>query len=504
MRYGEECGPVEQKVWRQLSPAELVEAAIRRGEGVLLENGAFCASTGRFTGRSPQDKFFVAYPGCRLPRERHQWMDEAHFERLFEKVRQHLHERGMYVFDGAVNQHPGYRVPVRFYTEYAWHNLFVQQLFLPATAGEVPQLEVYGAPTLQADPAEDGTRSETFIVIHLARGIVLIGGTEYAGELKKSVFTVMHHVLAERGVLPMHCSATVGAQGDVALFFGLSGTGKTTLSADPKRFLIGDDEHGWADDGVFNMENGCYAKCIDLSADREPDVYRAIRFGAVLENVVYDDRRRPLYSDKSRTENTRAAYPLSHIRNVEPTGRGGHPKYIIFLSADASGVLPAVARLDPEDARKHYLLGYTSKLAGTERGVADPEPTFSACFGAPFLTDRPGRYADMLMERIRRHDVHVYLLSTGWVGGGYGQAPRIPLAVTRELVHLILSGALDDVPTTRDDELYLHVPLAIPGVPSAYLQPQQAFADPALYAQRRRQLAESFRRTLSALESIPV
>jgi phosphoenolpyruvate carboxykinase (ATP) len=497
-------GLVKRGTWRRLTPVELIEAAIARGEGVLLANGAFCASTGKFTGRSPQDKFFVAYPGCPLPRERHQWLSEAQFERLFAKVRAHLDQTGGFIFDGAVNQHPAYRIPLRFYTEFAWHNLFVQQLFLPGSPDVAPEVEVYAAPTLKADPAQDGTRSETFIVLHLARRVVLIGGTEYAGELKKSIFTLMYHLLAERGVVPMHCSATVGQDGDVALFFGLSGTGKTTLSADPKRRLIGDDEHGWADDGVFNMENGCYAKCIDLSEEREPDIYRAIRFGTVLENVVYDNRRMPLYADRSRTENTRAAYPLAYIRNAEPTGRAGHPSVIVFLSADASGVLPAVARLTPEDARRHYLLGYTSKVAGTERGVVNPEATFSACFSAPFLTDRPTRYADMLMERIRRHNVRVYLLSTGWVGGGYGAVDRIPLALTRELVDKVLSGALDDVPTRRDDELFLEVPEAVPGIPEKYLRPDLGFADPAVYRERREQLAAAFRRTLQVLEEVPV
>ncbi|MDQ0188665.1 phosphoenolpyruvate carboxykinase (ATP) [Alicyclobacillus cycloheptanicus] len=481
-----------QGTWKRLNSTELVEEAIRRGEGALLANGAFCAHTGKFTGRSPKDKFFVAYAGCPLPTERHQWITEAQFDRLFAKVQAHLQATGGYVFDGAVNQHPTHRVPVRFYTEFAWHNHFVQDLFLPGNPDVAPQYTVYGAPTLKAVPEEDGTRSETFIVIHLKRGIVLIGGTEYAGELKKSIFTLMHHHLAERGIMPMHCSASVGEAGDVALFFGLSGTGKTTLSADPARRLIGDDEHGWAEDGVFNMENGCYAKCIDLSREKEPDIYDAIRFGAVLENVVYDDARLPVYGDRSLTENTRAAYPLSFIRNIEPSGRGGHPQVIIFLSADASGVLPAVARLTPEDARKHYLLGYTSKLAGTERGVVSPEATFSACFGAPFLTDRPVRYADMLMERVALYDVPVYLLNTGWVGGVYGQVDRIPLKVTRDLVNRIIRGELNDVPTVRDDELFLNVPTEIPGVPDAYLHPQREPAHSADYGNRRVALAKSF------------
>lgn len=484
--------PVIQGTWQRLTPAELIEASIRRSEGALLANGAYCAHTGKFTGRSPKDKFFVSYEGCPLPADQHQWLSEAQFERLFAKVQAHLAATGGFVFDGAVNQHSTHRVPVRFYTEFAWHNLFVQRLFLQGDADVTPQYTVYGAPNLKASPEEDGTRSETFIVIHLKRGIVLIGGTEYAGELKKSIFTLMHHHLAEQDIMPMHCSASVGEAGDVALFFGLSGTGKTTLSADPARRLIGDDEHGWASDGVFNMENGCYAKCIDLSREKEPDIYDAVRFGAVLENVVYDAARNPVYSDRSLTENTRAAYPLAFIRNIEPSARGGHPQVIVFLSADASGVLPAVARLSPEDARKHYLLGYTSKLAGTERGVSHPEATFSACFAAPFLTDRPVRYADMLMERAAKYDVPIFLLNTGWVGGAYGEVDRIPLKVTRDLVDRIIRGELNDVPTVRDEALYLNVPVAVSGVPDVYLHPEHDASHRLDFEQRRAELAQSF------------
>lgn len=495
---------MNQENWRRLSPVELIEAAIRRSEGVLLANGAFCAHTGKFTGRSPKDKYFVDYPGCTLPKEAHQWLTEAQFDRLFAKVQSHLDKVGGYVFDGAVNQHPMYRVPVRYYTEYAWHNLFVQQLFLAGSQDEDPQYTVYGVPTMKADPKVDGTRSGTFIVVHPGRGIVLIGGTEYAGELKKSIFTLMHHHLAELDVMPMHCSASVGERGDVALFFGLSGTGKTTLSADPARQLIGDDEHGWGKDGVFNMENGCYAKCIDLSAEREPDIYNAIRFGTVLENVMYDEHREPLYDNRSLTENTRAAYPLSFIRNFEPNGRGGHPEVILFLSADASGVLPAVSRLSPDDARKHFLLGYTSKLAGTERGVLHPEATFSACFGSPFLTDRPSRYAEMLMDRVAKYNVPVYLLSTGWVAGGYGETGRMPLDLTRDLVNRIIAGELNDLKTTRDDALFLNVPESIDGIPDKYLHPERGFKNSELYDDRREQLAHSFSQVLDKFSTLPV
>ncbi|MCF8565785.1 phosphoenolpyruvate carboxykinase (ATP) [Alicyclobacillus tolerans] len=487
---------MNQSHLQRLSAPALIEEAVRRGEGALLANGAFCAQTGKFTGRSPKDKYFVDGEANSLPKESHQWLTEEQFERLFVKVQQSFDETGGYVFDGAVNQHPEHRVPVRFYTQFAWHNLFVQRLFLPGTASQEPVYTVYGAPLAKADPAVDGTRSETFIVLHPGRRIVLIGGTEYAGELKKSIFTMMHHHLAQRDVMPMHCSASLGADGDVALFFGLSGTGKTTLSADPDRMLIGDDEHGWGSDGVFNMENGCYAKCIDLSEEKEPDIYHAIRFGAVLENVVYDESRQPDYSDRTLTENTRAAYPLNFIRNYEPSGRAGHPNAIVFLSADASGVLPAVARLTPEDAKRHYLLGYTSKLAGTERGVVNPEATFSACFAAPFLTDKPARYADMLMERVARYNVPVYLLSTGWVAGGYGNVGRMPLHLTRDLVKRILRGELDDLDTTRDNELFLSVPKSIPGIPNQYLHPRDGFANEDEYEQKRSELVRMFSEVL--------
>jgi len=488
------------RVQIRLSIPELVEASLCRKEAVLLSNGALTAATGQFTGRSPKDKYFVVSEAVSsFPREMHQWVTEEQFEGLLSKVKTHLSNQGSFQFDGAVNHHPTYRTNVRFYTEYAWHNLFVRNLFIPTDGSEHPEYTVFCAPNVRADPVVDGTRGETFVVLHPARGIVLIGGTEYAGEMKKSIFTMMHHHLVERQVTPMHCSASVGEAGDVALFFGLSGTGKTTLSADPKRQLIGDDEHGWSADGVFNMENGCYAKCIDLSQKKEPDIYDAISFGAILENVVYDATRAPDYGDKTLTENTRAAYPLSHVRNVEPSGRGGHPSAIIFLSADATGVLPAVARLTPEDARKHYLLGYTSKLAGTERGVTQPEATFSACFASPFLIHQPTRYADMLMEQIVQYNVPVYLLNTGWVGGGYGETSRMPLALTRGLVDLILSGQLNHVETKRDDNLWLSVPVAVPGIPEVYLNPAAGFSHSDTFTKRKANLAKSFHMALDTL-----
>lgn len=483
-----------------MNPTELIEEAICRHEGILLANGAFSAHTGKYTGRSPKDKYFVRYVGCDLENTQHQWLSEEQFDCLFERITTRLDHVGGFVFDGSVNHHPLYPVPVRFYTEYAWHSLFVQSLFAAGDPGSDPLYTVYSAPSVKANPITDHTRSETFIVIHLARRIVLMGGTEYAGELKKSVFTLMHHHLPNQGVLPMHCSATVGHDQDVVLFFGLSGTGKTTLSADPRRMLIGDDEHGWGHDGVFNVENGCYAKCIDLSEEREPIIYRAIRYGAVLENVIHDASRQPIYRDRTLTENTRAAYPLNHVHNVAPQRRASHPKAIIFLSADATGILPCVARLNSQDAHKHFLLGYTSKLAGTERGVVVPEPTFSACFASPFLTYDPETYAHMFMDRVNQYNVPVYLLNTGWVGGGVGDTDRIPLTLSQEIVNRIIAGELDHLETIRDDSLFLNTPIMIPGIQEKFLNTSIGFKDESVYLERRAQLIDSFAREL---ESFP-
>lgn len=484
---------------QQLQPAQLVEEAIRRNEGVLLSNGALCAETGQFTGRSPKDKYFVSSPGFSAPPDMHRWLSEEVFESLLQRAILHLENTGAYQFDAIVNQHPKYAVPIRFYTEFAWHNLFVQNLFLPGQPDAEPVYTVYGVPNVKANPETDGTQSSTFIVIHPGKRIVLIGGTEYAGELKKSIFTLMHHDLVSRDVLPMHCSASLGQHGDVALFFGLSGTGKTTLSAHPERSLIGDDEHGWGDDGVFNMENGCYAKCIGLSEEKEPDIYRAIRFGTVLENVVYDEYRHPLYHDDSKTENTRAAYPLEFIEKSIPEPRAGHPSAIVFLSADATGVLPTVARLQPEDVKRHFLLGYTSKLAGTERGVTAPEPTFSACFAAPFITDSPSRYAQMLMERVQQHQVPVYLLNTGWPGGGIARTGRMPLVSTRAIVDMILSGQLANVEYRRDDDLMMDIPVALDGIKSRYLHPEEGFTDSDAYMEEKTKLVQAFQSRLQTL-----
>lgn len=477
----------------------LVEAAVSRGEAILSKEGALVAETGEYTGRSPRDKFIVDDDGA----EGVAWggfnqkMPEADFRRLHAKVASYLAERDHFVFNGFAGADLASRLPVRFVNAYAWHNLFVRQLFIRPTPEELeahtPAFTVLSAPEFRADPAVDHTRTETFIVLSFRHRVILVGGTRYAGEMKKSIFTVLNHLLPKDGVLPMHCSANVGPGGDVALFFGLSGTGKTSLSADPDRSLIGDDEHGWSDEGIFNLEGGCYAKCIGLRADREPQIAAAIRFGSVLENVVIDPQTRNLdYDSAALTENTRAAYPLDYIPNARLEGTAGHPKTVIFLTADASGVLPPILRLDEAETMYHFLSGYTSKLAGTERGVTEPEPTFSTCFGEPFLTRSPETYAGLLGDKVRRHKSRVFLLNTGWTGGPYGVGRRIDIAVTRQMVHAALSGALDDVPSRPHPFFRGRVPASCPGVDAKVLDPKLSWPDPEAYDAAARRLAQAF------------
>lgn len=413
-------------VHHQLSVAELVEKVLQRNEGRLTHTGAVAVTTGKYTGRSPKDKYIVEEPSTKQTIDWgtvNQPMSPETFEKLYDKVLDYLMKQDeLFVFKGFAGADPKYRLPIQVVNEFAWHNLFVHQLFIRPSAEELaahePQFTVICAPNFKADPKVDGTRSEAFIIISFERRTVLIGGTEYAGEMKKSIFSVMNYVLPEQGILPMHCSANVGQEGDVALFFGLSGTGKTTLSTDPNRRLIGDDEHGWSSRGIFNIEGGCYAKCINLSREKEPQIFDAIGFGAVLENVVLDDATRvPNYDDGMLTENTRAAYPLQAIQNIIDPSVAGHPSTIVFLTADAFGVLPPISKLTREQAMYHFLSGYTSKLAGTERGVTEPEATFSTCFGAPFLPRPAVEYAEMLGQKIAEHNVRVFLVNTGWTGG---------------------------------------------------------------------------------------
>jgi phosphoenolpyruvate carboxykinase (ATP) len=485
-----------------LVPPELVELAVRHEEGELADMGPFVGITAPHTGRSPKDKFIVKEPGSDGAiwwGAVNQPLSQQHFDKLLADVRAYLDGcSALFIQDLYSGADAAHRLAVRFVSPSAWHSLFVRNMFirpeLPELASFAPGFSVLHAPEFQASPEVHGTRTGTFIVIDFAQHVVLIGGTRYAGELKKSIFSVMNFLMPRRGVLSMHCSANIGEQGDTALFFGLSGTGKTTLSADPERFLIGDDEHGWSDDGVFNFEGGCYAKVINLSEEGEPDIYRTTQmFGTVLENVVLDSgTKRVDFADASITENTRASYPLPYIRNHVPGGRGGQPRNVVFLTADAFGVLPPISRLTPEQAMYYFLSGYTAKVAGTERGVTEPQATFSACFGAVFLPLPPTTYADMLGERLRRHDARVWLVNTGWTGGAYGAGSRMPLSFTRAMVRAALSGALDAIPTRQDPLFHLAVPTHVPSVPDGILDPRSTWSDPGAYDAQARKLAAMF------------
>lgn len=493
-------------IYENLSVPLLVENILSHREGELTVTGAIQATTGKYTGRSPKDRFIVKDDVS----EKHvdwgpvnQAINEQTFDNLYNKVMAHLQSKdGIYVFKGFAGADKNYRLPVQVVNEYAWHNLFARQMFIRPADDELKTHEaeftVISAPTFKADPKVDGTKSETFIIISFKKRTVLIGGTEYAGEIKKSIFSVMNYLLPLQNILSMHCSANVGQEGDVALFFGLSGTGKTTLSADPYRNLIGDDEHGWGPNGVFNIEGGCYAKCIDLSKEKEPQIYNAIRFGSVLENVVLDGNTRiPDYSDTTLTENTRAAYPLQNIDNIVSPSIAGHPNTILFLTADASGTLPPISKLTKEQAMYHFLSGYTSKLAGTERGITEPQATFSACFGSPFLPLAPATYAEMLGEKIDQFNSNVFLVNTGWTGGSYGVGKRMKLAYTRAMVHAALEGELNTVETTSDEIFGLNIPLHVPGVPDEVLVPKEAWEDKDAYDKTAKELAMEFHKNFA-------
>ena len=489
-------------VYRNLSIPQLVECAIVRGEGKLASNGALVVETGKYTGRSPKDRYIVDEPSSR---DEIDWnnlnvpISEENFEKLYHRVRAYVQGRDLYIFDGFVGADPRYRFGVRVINELASQNLFVHQLFLRPTAAELAEHQadftVIAVPGLQGDPEEDGIRSEAFIVIHLAKRIVLIGGSQYAGEMKKSIFSMMNYFMTKQGILPMHGAANIDKHGHTALFFGLSGTGKTTLSADPHRSLIGDDEHGWSQEGLFNFEGGCYAKTIRLSAEHEPQIWSALRFGSLLENVILDrETRIPDYDDGSLTENTRAAYPLHYIPNCATYGVGGHPKTIIFLTADAFGVLPPIAKLTREQAMYHFLSGYTSKLAGTERGITAPQVTFSACFGQCFFPLSPTVYDEMLGERLRQNpDTKVYLVNTGWSGGPYGVGKRIAIKHTRAMVSAALDGKLEGVNFKPHPIFQVLVPETVPGVPNKILDPQNTWDDSEAYEQQAKELSRRFR-----------
>jgi phosphoenolpyruvate carboxykinase (ATP) len=481
--------------------AQLVEMSIRRGETILASNGALVAQTGKRTGRSPADKFVVRESST----ESRVWwgkvnqpMDPRHFDRLHARVIDHFKGRDVFVFDGFAGADPAHRLPLRIITEHAWHSLFARQLFRRPLSeelgGHCPQFTVIAAPGCLAAGGEDGTNSETFIALNFQAGLALIGGTHYAGEIKKVIFTAMNYLMPLQGVFPMHCSANVGPDSDVALFFGLSGTGKTSLSADPERQLTGDDEHGWGDNGVFNFEGGCYAKCIRLSRDREPQIWDAVRFGAVVENVVVNPETREVdYADDSITENTRAAYPLDFIANAVNTGMAGHPGAIIFLAADAFGILPPVARLTEAQAMYHFLSGYTARLAGTEAGMGrEPEATFSTCFGAPFLPLPPRVYAEMLAKKMREHRCRCYLVNTGWVGGPYGVGERISLHFNRVTIHEILSRRLDHAPVIRDPVFGFEVPQRCGELPVELLRLRESWKNSDAYDAQAQELARRF------------
>ncbi len=485
-----------------LPPAVLVEHALARKEGELAANGAFAATTGSHTGRSPKDKYIVSnedYAAKIWWGDINHPMSRENFEAVRSSLAAYLQGRDVYVLDAAAGADPTYRMPIQVITELAWHNLFARQLFLRANASDLtntrPGFTILCVPNFQTDPRVHGTRSKAAIIIDFEERLVLIAGTLYAGEMKKSVFTILNFILPAESVLPMHCSANVGPDDDVALFFGLSGTGKTSLSADPSRHLIGDDEHGWGDNGVFNFEGGCYAKCINLSKKYEPQIWNAIRFGAVYENVVLNkETREPDYADDSLTENTRAAYPVDFIDNVVESGMGGQPKAVIFLSADSFGVLPPISVLTTEQAMYYFLSGYTSKLAGTEAGVTTPEATFSSCFGAAFLPLRPGEYANLLRERIEKHKVRCYLINTGWTSGPYGVGERININYTRAMVRAAISGALDNVEMVTDPVFGLHSPTSCPEVPSEVLIPRNAWKDKEAYDRLAQDLASRFKK----------
>lgn len=487
------------EVFHNLSTPDLIEHAIRNGEGVLSASGALVARTGKYTGRTPKDKHTVREPSS----EGHIWWDnntemsQETFAALRAKAQKKLGDgRSLYVVDTYGGADPEHRIKARFIVEKAWHALFIKTLLIRPTAEEMkgfePDWTVVDLSTESVDPAADGTKGDAVIALNFAEQTVIIMGTQYAGEMKKSVFTILNYLLPLKGVMSMHCSANIGKNGDTALFFGLSGTGKTTLSADPERALIGDDEHGWTDKGVFNFEGGCYAKCIKLSAEGEPQIWNAIRFGSVLENVVLDDRRVPDFDDGSITENTRCAYPVEYIEGAAHPSVGGHPENIVFLTCDAFGVLPPISRLTPDQTMYYFLNGYTAKVAGTEAGVTEPQATFSTCFGAPFLPLRPKVYAELLKEKINRHGANVWLVNTGWSGGGPGVGSRMKLSYTRAMVGAALSGALDSVEFAHDPVFGLSVPSSCEGVDPNVLMPRNTWTDKDAYDQKAGELKSMF------------
>ena len=507
--YGlEQLGILNPKaVYRNLEPAQLVEHALRRGEGQLSNTGALCVRTGKYTGRSPNDKFIVdsegvhddiAWGKINVP------TTQAVFDALYEKMVAYLQNREIFVFDGFAGADSRHTKAFRIVNELASQNLFIHQLLLRPTAEQLADYKadftIICVPGFKCDPQRDHTHSEAAIMIDYEKKLVLIAGSQYAGEIKKSMFSVMNYLMPKEGVFPMHCSANIGKDGDSAIFFGLSGTGKTTLSADPNRKLIGDDEHGWADESVFNFEGGCYAKCIDLTEESEPEIYRAIRFGALVENVIVDpETRRPDYADSSLTENTRVGYPVDYIPNAAIPGVCATPKTVIFLTADAYGVLPPISRLDEKQAMYYFVSGFTSKLAGTERGITSPVPTFSTCFGAPFMPLDPSVYAKMLAEKVAKSGAKVYLVNTGWNGTG----KRMKLSYTRAMVTAALNGELEKAEFVTDPYFGVAVPTSCPNVPEELMIPANTWRDKAAYEAKAKELARSFVENFKKYDKMP-
>ena len=497
------------KVYRNLSVPSLTEMAVARGEGYLAPNGALVVHTGKYSGRSPKDKFTVD----QNPSTRDIWwgpinqkISVENWNLIFDKVSSYLQYKDVFVFDGFIGQDPRYKLPVRVISEQAWHSLFCTTLFVRPTKEELKkhetQFTVIDVGRFHGAGASEGLRKENFTLVNFEKRLVLVGGSEYAGEMKKSAFFLMNYMLPKKNVFPMHCSANVGEKGDTALFFGLSGTGKTTLSADKNRRLIGDDEHGWSDKGIFNFEAGCYAKTVDLTREKEPQIWDAIRFGSVLENVFVDPETREIdYTDTRYTENTRATYPVDYIDNCIISGIGGHPKNVFFLAFDAFGVLPPISKLTPEQAMYHFLSGYTAKVAGTEAGIDEPEATFSTCFGAPFLAWHPNRYAELLREKIKKHKSQVWLVNTGLNGDPATNPDRVSLYHTRTLLTAALEGKLAKVPTVKDPVFGLMMPKSCPGIPSKNLIPWNAWKSKRKYDQKSRELAGLFQKHFRQFEN---
>ena len=489
-----------KNIYRNLTVSQLIEFALKRDEGILSENGALVVNTGKYTGRSPKDRFIVKDD---ITKDTVNWgkvnlpIEEAKFNKLHKDLSKYLTGKELFIFDGYIGASKKFRMPIRVVCEYASQALFANQLFIRPTDEELsniqPEFNIICAPGFKCRGKEDGVNSEAFILINFTKKLILIGGTAYCGEIKKAMFSVMNFLLPQKGILPMHCSSNKGEDGSTAVFFGLSGTGKTTLSTDPSRKLIGDDEHGWSDHGVFNFEGGCYAKVVDLNKEKEVEIYDAIKFGALLENVVLDHKRIPDYYDKRFTENTRAAYPVDHIENVDLSGTGNIPSRIIFLTADATGIMPPISKLSKEAAMYHFMSGYTSKVAGTERGIIEPQSTFSECFGAPFMLLNPVVYANLLGEKIKKFNSDVYLLNTGWIGGPYGIGKRIDLNYTRAMVNAVLNNTLKDVKFYEHSVFKLFIPETCPDVPPEVLNPRELWKDKNEYDKKALLLAEDFK-----------